>query len=110
MKKRFIAVFTIVSLSALATTGMADIKKGGKINGKKEFEEHCAVCHLNGGNIINASKPLGKKSLEANGVKSAKDIIAKMRKPGPGMTTFDKKSIPDREAKAIADYILKTFK
>jgi len=110
MKKGLIAVFTIVSLSALATTGLADIKKEGKINGKKEFEEHCAVCHPKGGNIINASKPLGKKSLEANGVKSVKDIIAKMRKPGPGMTTFDKKAIPDREAKAIADYIIKTFK
>jgi len=43
-------------------------------------------------------------------VKNAKDIIAKMRKPGPGMTAFDKKTISDKEAKAIADYILKTYK
>jgi cytochrome c6 len=92
------------------TTGMADTKKGEKIDGKQEFEKHCAVCHPNGGNVINANKPLSKKSREANGVKSAKDIIGKMRKPGPGMTAFDEKTIPNREAKAIADYILKTFK
>ncbi len=30
--------------------------------------------------------------------------------PGPGMTKFDKKTIPNRDAKAIADYIVKTFK
>jgi cytochrome c6 len=33
-----------------------------------------------------------------------------MRKPGPGMTQFDKKTVPDKEANAIAVYILKTFK
>jgi cytochrome c6 len=33
-----------------------------------------------------------------------------MRNPGQGMTTFDEKTIPDKEAKEIADYILKTFK
>jgi hypothetical protein len=26
------------------------------------------------------------------------------------MTQFDKKTIPDKEAKAIAEYIMKTFK
>jgi cytochrome c6 len=32
-----------------------------------------------------------------------------MRKPGPGMTPFDEKTIPDRTARAIAEYILETF-
>ena len=40
----------------------------------------------------------------------AKDIIRNMRNPGPGMTVFDAKTIPDKEAKEIAGYILKTFK
>ncbi len=43
-------------------------------------------------------------------MKSAEDIIGKMRNPGPGMTQFDAKTISDEEARAIADYILKTFK
>ena len=110
MKKRIVATVAILTVGLFATSGLADTKKEGKIDGKKEFEEHCVVCHLNGGNTITLSKTLSKKDREANGVKSAKDVIAKMRKPGPGMTAFDKKAVSDKEAKAIAEYILKTFK
>ena len=79
-------------------------------SGEDLFKLHCAACHADGGNIINSKKTLKKADREANGVKTAKDIIGKMRQPGPGMTTFDAKTIPDKDAKAIADYILKTFK
>ncbi len=109
MKKGLIAAVTMLALSSFATAGLADTKKGEKIDGKKEFEEHCAVCHKDGGNTINPAKTLSKKDRTANGVKTAKDIIGKMRKPGPGMTQFDAKTISDKEAKAIADYIIKTF-
>lgn len=74
------------------------------------FQQHCASCHPDGGNIINAANTLKKKVRESHGVKSAKDIIAKMRKPGPGMTAFDAKTVPDKDAKEIAEYIIKTFK
>ncbi len=110
MKKGIIAAISILTLSSFETFGLADVKKGEKINGKTEFEKHCAVCHKDGGNTINPAKTLSKKDRTANGVKTAKDIVGKMRKPGPGMTQFDKKTISDKEAKAIADYIIKTFK
>jgi len=110
MKKGLIAAVALLAIGSFATAGLADTKKGEKIDGAKEFKEHCAVCHPNGGNIINPKKPLDKKSLAANKVKTAKDIINTMRNPGPGMTKFDAKTISDKEAKAIADYILKTFK
>ncbi len=110
MGKRVLTVACMLAVAAFATTSFADTKKGQKIDGKKEFEEHCAVCHKDGGNMVTPAKTLSKKDREANGVKTAKDIIDKMRKPGPGMTQFDKKTISDKEAKAIADYIMKTFK
>jgi cytochrome c6 len=110
MKKSMIAVIAVLTLSSFAAVGLADTKKGEKIDGAKEFEEHCAVCHKDGGNTINPAKTLSKKDRMANGVKSAKDIVKLMRKPGPGMTPFDAKTISDKEAKAIAGYILKTFK
>jgi cytochrome c6 len=100
----------LLTACSFATAAFADTKKGEKIDGAKEFKEHCAVCHPDGGNIVNPKKTLSKKDREANGVKTAKDIIKNMRKPGPGMTAFDTKTISDKEAKAIADYILKTFK
>jgi cytochrome c6 len=90
---------------ALFAEGASTGKSGGEL-----FKENCAVCHPNGGNIINPQKPLQKKEREANGVKNAKDIVGKMRNPGPGMTKFDEKMISDSDAKKIAEYILKTFK
>jgi cytochrome c6 len=110
MKMRLTAAFTIVLLWSLATYGLADTKKERTIDGKKDFKKHCSICHPNGGNIMKPTKPLWRKRLEANGVKGVNDIIAKMRKPGPGMPRFNEKKIPDKEAKAIAEYILKTFK
>ncbi|HTG80789.1 MAG TPA: c-type cytochrome [Geobacteraceae bacterium] len=109
MTRRAIAAVALMSMPVFVGAAFAE-GYGGKIDGKKEFEEHCAVCHKDGGNMVNPAKTLSKKDREANGVKSAKDIIDKMRNPGPGMTTFDAKTIPDKVAKAIADYILKTFK
>lgn len=110
MKKELIAGATMLSVCLLASAGFSESTKEGKVDGQKGFEKHCAACHPKGGNIVNPKKTLDKAALKANGVKSAKDIIAKMRKPGPGMNTFDVKTISDKEAKAIADYILKTFK
>lgn len=109
MKKTLIVSAAMLSVCAMAAPGICDIK-GGKLDGGREFQEHCAACHPKGGNIVNPKKTLSKKVLAANGVKTDKDIIAKMRNPGPGMTKFDAKTIGDKEAKAIADYILKTFK
>jgi cytochrome c6 len=80
------------------------------MKGEAGFKEYCAACHADGGNILKADKTLSSKDREKHGIKTAKDIVRLMRKPGEGMTTFDKKAIPDKEAKAIADYIVKTFK
>jgi cytochrome c6 len=110
MKKVLMVTVAMLSMSMLAAPGFCDTKKGEKINGQHEFEEHCASCHPQGGNIVNAKKTLDKKAMTANGVKSAKDIVAKMRNPGPGMTKFDAKAVSDKEANAIAAYIMKTFK
>ncbi len=108
MKKRLIVPVSLLAIATFAFTAQADMK--GKLDAKAEFEKHCASCHPNGGNIVNPSKTIGKMALAANGIKGAKDIMAKMRNPGAGMTKFEKKDISDKEAKAIAEYILKTFK
>jgi len=78
--------------------------------GEQAFVKNCAVCHASGGNIVNTAKPINKKALETRGIRKLTDIVRQMRNPGPGMTRFDDKTIPDKEARAIAEYILKTFK
>jgi cytochrome c6 len=110
MKKAMITTISLLAVCLLATTGFSDTKKGAKIDGAKEFKEHCAVCHPDGGNIVNPKKTLKKASLAANGIKDWKAVVKNMRNPGPGMTKFDAKSISDKEARAIAEYILKTYK
>jgi len=110
MKIKLVAPVAMLTLGLFATAGLADTKKEGKLDGKKEFDEYCSLCHKDGGNMITPTKTLSKKDREANGVKSSKDIIKLMRKPGPGMTAFDSKTISDKNARAIAEYIQKTFK
>ncbi|MBA4371728.1 MAG: cytochrome C [Thermodesulfovibrio sp.] len=107
MKKSiiFLSVCVLLMMSAAARAGESQ-----KISGENAFKEHCAACHPDGGNIVNPQKTLHKKDREANKVKTAADIIGKMRNPGPGMSQFDKKTVSDEEAGAIANYILKTFK
>ncbi|MGZ8460709.1 MAG: c-type cytochrome, partial [Candidatus Deferrimicrobiaceae bacterium] len=70
----------------------------------------CAACHPDGGNIIKPAVTLHKKDMDAHGVKTADDIVGKMRNPGTGMTRFDTKMISDKDAKEIAQYILTAFK
>jgi cytochrome c6 len=108
MKKTFAVPAAILAVTLFATSAFCDTK-GGKIDAKHEFVEHCASCHPKGGNIVNPKKTLSKKVMAANGVKNAKDIVGKMRNPGPGMTRFDAKAVSDKEATAIANYILATF-
>ena len=92
------------------TAGTAEqAKRVEAKSGEALFKQHCSPCHADGGNAINPQKTLHKKDREANGVKTAADIIGKMRNPGPGMTKFDETTLPDKDAQAIAEYELKTF-
>ncbi|OGT96812.1 MAG: cytochrome C [Geobacteraceae bacterium GWB2_52_12] len=100
-------LLALLMLTLCVATVEADVK--GKVSGAKEFEKHCATCHPDGANIINKNKPLDRESLKRNGITDWQGIVAVMRQPGPGMTRHDKQIIPDREARAIAEYVLKTF-
>ena len=81
-----------------------------RMRGEKLFTQQCAVCHPQGGNIINPRKTLSKKILAANNIKTEADIIKIMRNGAAGMTKFDATAISDEDAKMIARYILGTFK
>lgn len=100
---------TVAAMVCLYGVNTACSDGKGK-SGEAEFKEHCAVCHPGGGNIVNPAKPLTRSAREANNVKTVADIVKIMRNPGPSMTKFDTKTIPDNEAQEIAKYILKTFK
>ena len=101
--KRTTAVFLTLAASTLMT---ATVFAGGD----DIFKAKCNSCHPDGGNIMKKEKTLHKKDLEANKLKTASDLTKYMRAPGPGMPKFDKKSLSDKDAKLLAEYILTTFK
>lgn len=99
-------VFCLLALFTAGATGLY----AGQVRGEAEFREHCSECHFAGGNIVKATKTLSERDRVRNGVVSANDILKIMRAPGEGMTRFDEKTVPEEEARKIADYIIATFK
>lgn len=108
MKQVMMSVLTLAAIVGLAAAGRSEQKPGK--TGEELFREHCAVCHPDGGNIINPSKTLRKADREAHGIVTRADIVDKMRHPGKGMTSWSAATLPDSVAEEIADYILNTFK
>ena len=110
MKRKLVsAIFVLVAtgcISVILTGGV----EATQPSGEALFKQHCAVCHVDGGNLIAPQKTLRKKDREANNVKTVEAIVKTLRKPGPGMTAFNEKTIPEKDARAIAEYILSTFK
>jgi len=108
MKKISALCATVLAFNALTMAALA--APPNPPPGAAAFEANCAECHPGGRNIVTPAKDLRGSTLKANGIVKPQDIVAKMRKPGPGMTTFDPGELPDKEALEIAQYILSTFK
>jgi cytochrome c6 len=79
-------------------------------SGEELFKQHCAVCHPDGGNIVKPEDTLHGKALAKHHITTSADIVKTMRNPGQGMTKFDEATISDKDATAIAEYVLKIFK
>lgn len=105
--KKIIGVAFALSTACLWMSTANTAQAGA--NGEDLFKKNCSACHPNGGNIINPQKALHKTNRESNKVNTEEAIIGKMRNPGPGMSKFDVNFLPNTDAKAIAEYILKTF-
>ena len=130
MNKRIAVIMAVVALSGLFLGGCKKeeapptteapqappaaqtepVAAEGAKSGEALFKEHCAVCHADGGNIINTQKTLHSKALAASKITTPEDIVNILRNPGKGMPKFDETTIPAKDATAIAEYVLKTFK
>jgi len=98
------------AIMAVVFVSFAGVSYSAGKSGEELFNQHCAMCHPDGGNIVNPEYTLHKEDLQEHKITKAIDIVGKMRHPGPGMTEFDKNTVSDKDAKKIAEYILKTFK
>ena len=98
MKKSVLCIIAALTTTIAASSVFAEQKGGEAL-----YKEKCASCHPDGGNIMNPKEQL-------KGLKDTKKIVKKIRKGGGGMPAYDQKSISDADAKAVAEYIVKTFK
>lgn len=78
--------------------------------GEALFEQHCAICHPDGGNVIKPEYTLHRKALAAHNINKPEDIVKVMRNPEQGMNRFDEATVPDKDSMAIAEYILNTYR
>jgi cytochrome c6 len=140
MRRRIVVTLAVVAVSAISLAGCKKQQQGSEApatgtattapattapaapgaapggaattaaSGEELYKKHCAACHPDGGNPMNPKKTLHSGDMARNNVKTADDVVKLMRNPGTGMTKFDDTTLPDADAKAIADYTLATFK
>lgn len=107
------ALLCLIMISiSLIQSGCSDhsLQEQTTASGEALFLRHCAGCHPQGRNLLYPQKDLRRLTLAANGIATPEDIVKVMRNPGKGMTRFDRTTIPDDEARRIANYLLEAFK
>lgn len=78
--------------------------------GEELFKRYCATCHPDGGNVSDPERTLRGPALRSHHISKPQDIVSIMRTPISRMISFDATTISDKDARAIADYVLYTFK
>ena len=79
-------------------------------DGEALFRQYCASCHPDGGNVSDPERTLYGSVLKKKQITTPDHVVRVMRRPLSRMIRFDAATLPDREARAIAEYVLKTFK
>lgn len=95
--------------AAMQAVSAPDSQAPGR-DGETLFRQYCANCHPNGGNISDPKRTLHGPVLRKNHITRPEDIVRIMRNPLSRMIRFDPSTLSDRDALAIAEYILITFK
>ena len=73
-------------------------------SGKSLFNNNCAGCHINGGNIIRRGKNLKISSLKHNGIDNP-EAIAKIARQGIGIMDGYKDQLGEHGDQIVADWI-----
>jgi cytochrome c6 len=79
-------------------------------DGEALFKQYCASCHPNGGNVSDPKRALYGSILKSRHIATPEDIVRIMRNPKSRMIRLDPSTLSDKDARVIADYVLKTFK
>ena len=73
-------------------------------SGKSLFNNNCAGCHINGGNIIRRSKNLKLSSLKRNGIDNP-EAIANIARQGIGIMSGYEDELGDNDDQILANWV-----
>jgi cytochrome c6 len=104
LKKLSLAVILLLFTLLLAFTHPA-IADTLDSNGAKIFENNCAGCHVNGGNIIRRGKNLKLKALRKNNMNSVDAIALIVANGKNNMSAYQDRLTP-QEIQAVSTYVL----
>jgi cytochrome c6 len=109
--KHTICLLLFLSMTYIIS-GMAYAEEISKtISGETLFLENCSRCHPKGGNIINPSKTLNKRTLAAINLDTEDALLQYLLNPGPGMPRLihRESGLSEPDARKIIRFILTTF-
>ncbi|MGD1865745.1 MAG: c-type cytochrome [Phormidesmis sp.] len=89
---------------AIALTTSPTISDSAPSSAAVLFEQNCAGCHVNGGNVIRRGKNLKKKAMVRNGYSDV-DAIAQIITNGKGIMSAYGDRLNEEEIGAIAQYV-----
>jgi len=87
------------SLPAWGANDIVVLQRGGKL-----FENHCAGCHVNGGNVIRRNKTLRRQDLLREGVKGPAEV-ARIAAEGKGQMSGYEKVLGEGGADAVGAWV-----
>ena len=96
--------------AAVTPAGSASTAQEPARDGEALFRQYCSACHPNGGNVSDPERSLYGSVLRRKRITTPEDIVRIMRNPLSRMIRFDPSTLSDRDARAIAEYVLKAFK
>ena len=99
-----LALVVLVFWPRAAWAGELPGNGSGGASGVQLFQNHCAGCHVNGGNILRRSKTLKLAALERNGITSP-GAIATIAAQGRGQMSGYGAVLGDGGAEAVAAYV-----
>jgi cytochrome c6 len=94
----------------VAPAGFVPVVREQVRDGEALFRQYCAVCHPDGGNVSDPERTLRGSVLKRNHITTPEDVVRVVRTPLSRMIRFDVTTLSDGDARAIAEYVLKTFK
>ena len=99
-----LALVVLVFWPKTAWAGALSGALSGDLSGAQLFQNHCAGCHVNGGNILRRSKTLKLAALERNGITTPVEIAA-IAVQGRGQMSSYAAVLGDGGAEAVANYV-----